>query len=241
MRRPKIYCDKWVHEGVCAFTQQGCKYKHEMPFDRQTQHQLGLFHGLPAWWKKHQVELQRQREPEEPVSPISAPPREGVGPRLPSLPTEQQHVWKLEGTKREVIQVHSPPSSGTPSTGSQSSPPMGFASRRPAQSVSSPGQPHGPTTPSPSTDDKTPEQRTVGFQGSPLKLPMTPLTPLTPLTPTPICVWGPIGPPQRQGMGMVEVSGGRVLPRATGEPGLLDALEADILLKASEGSVCERN
>ncbi|KAI8625738.1 hypothetical protein F5Y19DRAFT_242609 [Xylariaceae sp. FL1651] len=61
-RRPKIYCDKWVHEGVCAFTQQGCKYKHEMPLDRLTQTQLGLFHGFPAWWKKHQADLARQRE-----------------------------------------------------------------------------------------------------------------------------------------------------------------------------------
>ncbi|KAI1136135.1 hypothetical protein F5Y05DRAFT_420267 [Hypoxylon sp. FL0543] len=61
-RRPKIYCDKWVHEGVCAFTQQGCKYKHEMPFDKVTQHQLGLFHGFPAWWKKHQADLSRQRD-----------------------------------------------------------------------------------------------------------------------------------------------------------------------------------
>ncbi|KAI1851068.1 hypothetical protein JX266_003733 [Neoarthrinium moseri] len=58
----QIYCDKWVHEGVCAFTQQGCKYKHEMPFDKATQNQLGLFHGLPAWWKKHQAELARQRD-----------------------------------------------------------------------------------------------------------------------------------------------------------------------------------
>ncbi|KXJ90822.1 hypothetical protein Micbo1qcDRAFT_204879 [Microdochium bolleyi] len=55
-KRLKIYCDKWVHEGVCAFTQQGCKFKHEMPLDRATQHQLGLFHGLPAWWKKQQAE-----------------------------------------------------------------------------------------------------------------------------------------------------------------------------------------
>ncbi|KAI3322461.1 hypothetical protein HD806DRAFT_545157 [Xylariaceae sp. AK1471] len=61
-RRPKIYCDKWVHEGVCAFTQQGCKYKHEMPSDKVTQHQLGLFHGYPQWWKKHQSDLARQRE-----------------------------------------------------------------------------------------------------------------------------------------------------------------------------------
>ncbi|KAK3360163.1 hypothetical protein B0T25DRAFT_515523 [Lasiosphaeria hispida] len=60
-KRTKIYCDKWVHEGVCAFTQQGCKYKHEMPFDKATQHSLGLFHGLPAWWKKHQAELGRQQ------------------------------------------------------------------------------------------------------------------------------------------------------------------------------------
>ncbi|KAK6193835.1 hypothetical protein LQW54_012055 [Pestalotiopsis sp. IQ-011] len=67
-RRPKIYCDKWVHEGVCAFTQQGCKYKHEMPFDKVTQHQLGLFHGLPAWWKKHQAELARQREAPQTMS-----------------------------------------------------------------------------------------------------------------------------------------------------------------------------
>ncbi|KAI0812087.1 hypothetical protein GGR55DRAFT_640397 [Xylaria sp. FL0064] len=68
-RRPKIYCDKWVHEGVCAFTQQGCKYKHEMPSDKATQHQLGLFHGYPQWWKKHQADLTRQREVASSESP----------------------------------------------------------------------------------------------------------------------------------------------------------------------------
>ncbi|RYP75241.1 hypothetical protein DL769_003852 [Monosporascus sp. CRB-8-3] len=71
-RRPKVYCDKWVHEGVCAFTQQGCKYKHEMPFDKVTQHQLGLFHGFPTWWKKHQAELARQRDPVPPLSPLDS-------------------------------------------------------------------------------------------------------------------------------------------------------------------------
>ena len=30
-RREKIYCDKWIHEGVCAFNHLGCKYKHEIP------------------------------------------------------------------------------------------------------------------------------------------------------------------------------------------------------------------
>lgn len=56
-----------MHEGTCAFTQQGCKYKHEMPFDKATQLSLGLFHGLPSWWKKHQANLQRQREPDTPL------------------------------------------------------------------------------------------------------------------------------------------------------------------------------
>lgn len=57
-KRAKVYCDKWVHEGICAFTQQGCKYKHEMPYDKATQLSLGLFHGFPAWWRRHQAELQ---------------------------------------------------------------------------------------------------------------------------------------------------------------------------------------
>ncbi|KAF5659514.1 hypothetical protein FHETE_9406 [Fusarium heterosporum] len=59
-RRTKIYCDKWIHDGTCAFTQQGCKYKHEMPLDKATQQSLGLFHGFPKWWRDHQEELQKQ-------------------------------------------------------------------------------------------------------------------------------------------------------------------------------------
>ncbi|KAH7149415.1 hypothetical protein B0J13DRAFT_305316 [Dactylonectria estremocensis] len=61
-KRPKIYCDKWIHDGQCAFAQQGCKFKHEMPFDKATQHSLGLFQGLPGWWKRLQVELRKQDE-----------------------------------------------------------------------------------------------------------------------------------------------------------------------------------
>lgn len=57
-RKKKIYCDKWIHDGSCAFTQQGCKFKHEMPMDKQTQRELGLFNGLPQWYKRQQaVEL----------------------------------------------------------------------------------------------------------------------------------------------------------------------------------------
>ncbi|KUI59620.1 hypothetical protein VP1G_06841 [Cytospora mali] len=58
-KREKIYCDKWIHDGTCAFTQQGCKFKHEMPNDKETQEKLGLFHGYPSWWKKLLAEQQR--------------------------------------------------------------------------------------------------------------------------------------------------------------------------------------
>ncbi|KAF7538445.1 hypothetical protein G7Z17_g12625 [Cylindrodendrum hubeiense] len=61
-KKPKVYCDKWIHDGQCAFAQQGCKFKHEMPFDKATQHSLGLFQGLPGWWKRLQVELRKQEE-----------------------------------------------------------------------------------------------------------------------------------------------------------------------------------
>ncbi|CAG7560114.1 unnamed protein product [Fusarium equiseti] len=61
-RSPKVYCDKWIHDGTCAFTQQGCKYKHEMPIDKATQQSLGLFHGFPKWWRDHQEELQKQQK-----------------------------------------------------------------------------------------------------------------------------------------------------------------------------------
>lgn len=55
MRKEKIYCDKWVHEGRCAFAQQGCKYKHEMPLDKATQEEVGLYLGLPSWFKRKQA------------------------------------------------------------------------------------------------------------------------------------------------------------------------------------------
>ncbi|CAG8955547.1 hypothetical protein HYFRA_00009501 [Hymenoscyphus fraxineus] len=51
-RREKIYCDKWIHDGDGAFTQMGCKYKHEVPTDKATQMSLGLNHDLPSWYRR---------------------------------------------------------------------------------------------------------------------------------------------------------------------------------------------
>ena len=71
-RREKVYCDKWLHDGICAFTQMGCRYKHEMPLDKETQVKLGLNHGLPAWYKRlRAVDL---RGPSRASLPAPPPP-----------------------------------------------------------------------------------------------------------------------------------------------------------------------
>ncbi|KAI0205922.1 hypothetical protein F4808DRAFT_470860 [Astrocystis sublimbata] len=70
LKRTKVYCDKWVHTGTCAFNQTGCKFKHEMPMDRETQQSLGL-QGFPQWWKDQQARQTRQREVQTPTQPES--------------------------------------------------------------------------------------------------------------------------------------------------------------------------
>lgn len=106
-RREKIYCDKWIHEGVCAFTQMGCKYKHEMPMDKVTQMGLGLNHGLPNWYRRAYA-INLNPEPTSPTA-ISSPPRA-----------------RTEGSWRNRVQSRleaAPASANLPSVGgSQSAP-----------------------------------------------------------------------------------------------------------------------
>jgi hypothetical protein len=46
----KEYCSYWIRTGECDYTQQGCRYKHEMP-DIQTLNCIG-FRDFPLWWKQ---------------------------------------------------------------------------------------------------------------------------------------------------------------------------------------------
>lgn len=43
-----------MHHGSCDYTQQGCKYKHEMPTDRATLTSLG-FRAIPKWYLEEQA------------------------------------------------------------------------------------------------------------------------------------------------------------------------------------------
>lgn len=48
-RGPKIFCSRWLSHGECSFEQQGCKYKHEMPFDDETLESVG-HRVVPQWF-----------------------------------------------------------------------------------------------------------------------------------------------------------------------------------------------
>ncbi|KAM5364029.1 hypothetical protein ACJZ2D_011708 [Fusarium nematophilum] len=124
-KKTKIYCDKWIHDGTCAFTQQGCKYKHEMPFDKATQHSLGLFHGFPKWWRDLQEELQ-ERENDDKTGSRTKPFlqqdwRKGSGgsSSAPS-PRGSQVAQAPIGAERDQ-QVSSRPHPSPPTSDAQSS------------------------------------------------------------------------------------------------------------------------
>ena len=58
----KQYCTYWLSRGECHYKQQGCRYSHEIPQDRNTWHQLG-FARIPEWLRQEgYVEGPSQRQ-----------------------------------------------------------------------------------------------------------------------------------------------------------------------------------
>ncbi|KAL1966754.1 hypothetical protein VTN77DRAFT_3951 [Rasamsonia byssochlamydoides] len=49
--RRKVYCSFWIRTGECDYTQQGCKFKHEMPMDSPTLAKCGL-RDIPQWYRE---------------------------------------------------------------------------------------------------------------------------------------------------------------------------------------------
>ncbi|KAF2485243.1 hypothetical protein BDY17DRAFT_322107 [Neohortaea acidophila] len=58
----KTYCSHWIRHGECDYTQQGCRYRHEMP-DRATLLKIG-FRGVPKWWAERNVVVRLPAEGE---------------------------------------------------------------------------------------------------------------------------------------------------------------------------------
>jgi hypothetical protein len=66
----KIYCSYWIRSGECDYTQQGCRYKHEMP-DKQTLASIG-FRTVPRWWQE-KVAIQLGQSAIPTVGPVMKP------------------------------------------------------------------------------------------------------------------------------------------------------------------------
>ena len=47
----KKYCIGWIWRGECAYMQVGCRYKHEIPLDKETREKIGM-RGIPKWFKE---------------------------------------------------------------------------------------------------------------------------------------------------------------------------------------------
>lgn len=58
----KTYCSHWIRHGECDYTQQGCRYRHEMP-DRATLLKIG-FRVVPKWWAERNVVVRLPAEGE---------------------------------------------------------------------------------------------------------------------------------------------------------------------------------
>lgn len=69
-QKSKIYCSYWIRSGECDYTQQGCRYKHEMP-DKATLASIG-FRTVPRWWQE-KVAIQLGQSAIPTVGPVMKP------------------------------------------------------------------------------------------------------------------------------------------------------------------------
>ncbi|KAI9805644.1 MAG: hypothetical protein M1833_005136 [Piccolia ochrophora] len=98
----KEYCTHWIFHGECAFTHspRGCKFKHEMPLDREGLAKVGL-KDVPKWWlERYRPRLiDREWRP-----PVGASTRLGGDPaapfQLPAAPSDPHFSPKNPSTPR---------------------------------------------------------------------------------------------------------------------------------------------
>ncbi|KAI9891542.1 MAG: hypothetical protein M1814_002665 [Vezdaea aestivalis] len=87
----KIWCNYWIQRGECAFMQQGCKYRHEMP-DAQTLDAIG-FKGVPYWYREKE-----RKKAQTPWQAAAATKVNGAGAMWnASIPTQFSSILATDG------------------------------------------------------------------------------------------------------------------------------------------------
>lgn len=105
----KVYCTHWMSTGECDYAQQGCLYKHEMPFDLEILNFLG-YQDIPKWYReKHGI------------GKLTATPGSGAaiaGPGLRSSAMQSAGDWRGgASTANSPRQSNPTPSRGGPGKG----------------------------------------------------------------------------------------------------------------------------
>ncbi|KAI9672924.1 MAG: hypothetical protein M1829_004474 [Trizodia sp. TS-e1964] len=85
----KTHCTFWLQKGECSYTQQGCKYKHEMPDTLEGLLAVGL-RQVPKWYRdQHWINEQSWRRPSPNTADqiVDLRPIRAIAPP-PPLPTQ---------------------------------------------------------------------------------------------------------------------------------------------------------
>ena len=128
----KIYCTFWCRTGNCDYTQQGCKYLHEIPAHKATREAIGI-HDYPKWphedptppWSVKAASVDRMQEPtwrrgtaQDNQTVLRASPNFGRGRTLSHIATSVPYSGRVRTSS--LIQA---PTMTPTITGGQSSEP----------------------------------------------------------------------------------------------------------------------
>ncbi|KAI9784267.1 MAG: hypothetical protein M1839_002327 [Geoglossum umbratile] len=133
----KTYCSYWLRHGECDYTQQGCKYMHEMPEDRDTLSRIGL-RDYPRWWKELNA-----------LSPLAWRQQRPPGPGDKASPTATPQSPAVNGAEENTAAAI------VRGEGASTPPPKGPIIRQRVLRIRDSGAEHQSASPSPAKISKT--------------------------------------------------------------------------------------
>ena len=103
LRGKKVYCTHWLSKGNCAYMQQGCIYKHEIPRDLEGWGSLG-FQTIPGWLQAKSPTWIDQHLRKSPDLPKDSAVEESTLTRWSQLKIDP--LWNLKEDKSDRQPAH---------------------------------------------------------------------------------------------------------------------------------------